>query len=366
MFQFYNRFEDLTLHKNQQKAFLNALEQNRIHHAYILYGEVGSGKLAFSLMMSKHILCKKDSYRACNDCGSCHKVNHLNHPDLHLIFPVNKKNDDADPKSIEEGTKHYSENPFHTYHSTGNRNIFVESIRKIKSDSKYAAAESNFKIYIIHEAEFMNDASSNAFLKVMEEPPENTIIILTCSNIEKLLPTIRSRAQQLFFQRPKQDDMFNIVSKYNADIKADDLRLKIANGNLSKAFQYLSSNINDIRNDMLNFLRFTIINKPIQINDIISSYSKKYSKDEIEDFLTMLETWFRDISVLQEGSNQENLINIDLINELSKFSQRYQEMDFLEIISLLELTKEDIRRNVHVGLCLNMLSIKLRETIIRY
>ncbi|MCB0280687.1 MAG: DNA polymerase III subunit [Calditrichaeota bacterium] len=358
----YQSLVQLPFQKKQSKLLLKSIEARRIHHAYLFHGMEGSAKLASALLFAKHLNCKTDKLNCCDHCSSCAKMRTLQHPDIQLYFPVNKKGDEADSSSIQAGLEHYAKNSFHYFKASGNQAHHVETIRRIKSDAKFAASQDMTKIYLIHQIEYMNDSAANALLKLLEEPPANTILILTCSNLSAILPTIKSRCLMLYFGNLNDTEIRQLAVDFDFPEPEQNI-VKLADGNSNELFNLLNQN-QSVRSLLLDFLRYTVVNKPIQLGDIIDQLSRSFKKDGVIDFLNMMSFWFRDVNLLISGQNgASSLINVDLQNELAKFSQQFTNLDLLKIDQLIEDTRWQLAHNSHLGLTLTNLSISIRNEI---
>ena len=156
--------------------------QNRLPHAILLIGKTGIGKKAFARAMAKSLLCcnRLDGTEACGECSSCRKVDALSHPDLVIV-------------------------------STEGNTIKIDQIRATIEKTSYRTAKDRFRVIIIEEAEKLSDEASNALLKILEEPPEGNIFVLTSSQHYQLLPTIRSRCCHITLQPASYGELFETV-----------------------------------------------------------------------------------------------------------------------------------------------------------
>jgi DNA polymerase III subunit delta' len=148
------------------------LKTGRIANTYLFIGSDGTGKKFAALQFAKALNCSKGG---CEECPSCIKIEKFSHPDVHLITPEPEKNV-----------------------------ISIERMRSMQREAYLGAFISRFKIYIIEEAGRMSGGAANSLLKILEEPPEDTIFILTTSGPQDIFPTIISRCQTVrFTQKPE-------------------------------------------------------------------------------------------------------------------------------------------------------------------
>jgi len=192
-----------------QDILRRSIEQGRIAHAYLLWGPRGTGKDALAIEFAKTLLCERQGTEACDACPSCKKVQILQHPNVKLVFALpaakaDKGGDSVEAKfqpdvrdEIRNQLEQKAKNPYFHFEIPKATQINIGTIREIKRESSLSAFEKGKKIFIISDAEMMNDTSANSLLKVLEEPLSDTIFLLTTSRKEKLLPTIVSRCQSV-------------------------------------------------------------------------------------------------------------------------------------------------------------------------
>ena len=165
----------------------SSLTADRITHAYLFTGPAGSNKMQAAYAFAQALICPKGAKGPrggmCGACDGCGRVKRRVHPDVHLYSP--------------EGASAY----------------LVEQIRDIVADVSLAPIQGKRKIYIIDRAELMNVNSANAFLKTLEEPPDNVVFILLGRTRESVLPTIVSRCQIVPFRHIPPTEAAAIISQ---------------------------------------------------------------------------------------------------------------------------------------------------------
>lgn len=166
-------------------------DKSKLHHALLLKGQPGIGKLDFAIFLAKSLLCEqpKEDHQACGQCPSCGWFEQDNHPDFRLVFP------EQDSAKDEEGAKPNKKKT----------QILIDQIRGL-SDFLSLSSHKNdgLRIALIHPAEGLNLASGNALLKVLEEPPPGVMFILVANQAQKILPTIMSRCQKMDMPIPSK------------------------------------------------------------------------------------------------------------------------------------------------------------------
>lgn len=165
----------------QWQRLQQARQQARLPHALLFSGPRGVGKTQFALALAQSMLCPESDNegRPCGVCRHCHLLHSGSHPDFQWVGP------EADSKSGE---------------------IKIEAIRKLTGGASLTAQSGGHKVVVIQPAHRMNKSAANSLLKTLEEPTKDTLIILLTDQPARLLPTIRSRCQQVLFQTPSQAD----------------------------------------------------------------------------------------------------------------------------------------------------------------
>lgn len=178
------------LEKNQQipyKIFKNALERNYFFHAYLLNGSIGTPLLDVAKYLAKSMICKNHNPFACDNCSTCHRIDNGHYGNLIII---NGKENTIKKDDI---------------------NFIIDTFSKTSSE------KNSLKIYIINLIENMTVDASNALLKFLEEPPENTYAILTTENKFRILPTILSRTEIINFSLLNQEKLINEAINLNTN-----------------------------------------------------------------------------------------------------------------------------------------------------
>lgn len=190
-------------HERLREQFSTALARGALPASLLLHGPRGVGKQRLALWLSQVLLCASANSRPCGTCSQCRFSSALTHPDLHWVFPRPRlKNSDP---SLEDVRDDYAEaiaervaaNGLYAPPS-GSDGIFVATVRAIVRAAAMSPALAPRKVFVIGDAERMvsqqgSEEAANAFLKLLEEPPADTTVILTSSEPGALLPTIRSR-----------------------------------------------------------------------------------------------------------------------------------------------------------------------------
>ncbi|MGC8804144.1 MAG: ATP-binding protein, partial [Bacteroidales bacterium] len=242
-----------------QQAIKNRLRQmvkeNRIPHAILFTGNEGTGGLPLAWAFAQYVMCTSRSEAdACGICPSCKKAEKLVHPDLHFVFPIINPGDGKAPVSdyyITQWRSSVISNPYLTLNqwveTIGSENkqvsIFEAESSRIFEKVMYKPFESSYKILIIWLAEKMNIHCANKLLKILEEPPHDTLFLLVAEDNYSILPTILSRCQQIFLP---PIDSNSLREALDSRVPIEEARLnnlvRIAKGSYLRALQLIEKN----------------------------------------------------------------------------------------------------------------------------
>ncbi|TAH24512.1 MAG: DNA polymerase III subunit delta [Cytophagales bacterium] len=234
--------------KNQ---LISAIKKNKVPHAQLFYSNNGNANLAMAIAYATYLNCEnKQDNDSCGKCAACSKNNKLIHPDLHFIYPVaTSKKVDKNPSSnlyMKDWRQFVANQPYGSIKEWGEEmgienkqpNIAAEEARNIVKKISLKAFEGEFKILIIWLPEYMNQASGNALLKTLEEPPEKTVFLLVANNHEKLLTTILSRTQKIMIRGFEKKEITQyLVERYNCSLDRAESIAFIADGSMNEAIQ---------------------------------------------------------------------------------------------------------------------------------
>ncbi|MCS7074392.1 MAG: DNA polymerase III subunit delta', partial [Bacteroidia bacterium] len=247
-------FEDVIGQSKAAQQIIQAVQTGRLSHALLVRGIPGVGKLAFAQAIAQYVNCTQQQPNgACGHCESCLKIQKGIHPDVHYVFPIfsqklNGREQVSDDFISLFRTKFFNQ-PYFTLTEwvqcldADNKQlgIHISEIRHLKRKLALKSFEGKYKVTIFWYAEKMNQEAANAFLKLLEEPPDNTLIIMTVADSTQLLPTITSRCQSINLSRIPHDIITNyLIREYEVDpVHANEISI-LADGSVAAAIEMLS------------------------------------------------------------------------------------------------------------------------------
>lgn len=368
-------WQEIVGQENLKNLLKNSIENNRVSHAQLFVGKEGYGVFPMALAFAEEILSRENN-------SAASKVQHLNHLDLHLSFPVfSEKNNSLSKRFYEDFREMMLENPYSDFEDftklldSENKQFFISADEMEEIGQKFAlkSFEGGTKILIIWRADKMNISAANKFLKFLEEPPEKTIIILTAEKTENMLPTILSRTQLV--EIPAIDEV-EILKKLQSKFDFEESKIKeithqsqgnyndalklIRSGNLSSEFEEL----------FVQWVRdaFMVKKKPELLRNIIrwAREIASWNREKQKNFLDYCAEIFR--LALMQNYSSANLV-YKKINangfHWEKFSAYIHGANIESILEEISTADYHLERNGNSKIVWTDLGIKLTRYIHR-
>jgi len=295
---------------NWQKLTENH-HNKRLAHGLLLHGVSGIGKKLFAIDFAHWLLCEQPlADKACGECKSCKLIQADSNPDLLTLYPE------------EEG-----------------KAIKVDQVRELIKKISLTSHGKGYRVIIIAPADALNINASNSLLKTLEEPPENTVLILITDKPSKLMPTIRSRTQMVRFDLPSQEQSMEWLNGQNID-KAE-IVLNLSGGAPLAAASMADAEGLQIRDKLFNNWQELASGN----TDVLES-AAMWLKDGfkvIENLpLNWVSSWLTDMIKSLQGGQIENMANVDYAQTLQKLAGQ---VDLKSLYSLLDRLNDTIQLN---------------------
>lgn len=326
-------FKDIIGQESIKKHLQTAIKTGNLSHAYIINGEYGSGRQTIASALAKTIQCqsKTDDTDACGVCTSCKQAESHNHPDIKYI----------------------------THDKTS---IRVNDIREqLNNDISIKPYSSEYKIYIIPDANKMTEQAQNALLKTIEEPPVYAIIILLTENCDSLLPTIRSRCVTLTMNPVEKDKICTYLeNKFQLEPEQAQIAANYCQGNIGKAIRFASSSdFIEMKNQVLKLLKNLDSMDIASIIDTIKEFSTH--KNDINDYLDLMLLWYRDVLMFKVTKDANLLLYSDEYSAISEQATKRDYENIENIIAAIDKAKVRLKANVNFDVTIELMILAMKD-----
>jgi DNA polymerase-3 subunit delta' len=365
-------FKDVIGREELKEHLRHTVQNKRISHAQMFLGKEGAGGIPMALAYARHILCEQPTGEdSCGTCRNCTRMDKLEHPDVHFSYPVqlvSKKVDNSDDV-VDKWRELVLENP---YFSTddwydkqlGNNKqgtIGTKEAESIVKKLSLKSFEGGYKILIMWLPELMNISASNKLLKIIEEPPANTLFLLVSENSERIITTILSRTQLVKVLPAKEDEIATyLANKYELSAAEAQNFAHLAERNIAEAIHLIkhseSSNFN-----IENFIQWMRLCYKRDVAGTIEWVDRvaKAGREDQKSFLRYCLQMFRNAIVGHYTGGQ----TVTLTQEQSAFLQKFAPfINHNNIVPLTEAVEEahyHIERNANPKILFMDVSLKI-------
>ena len=315
-------FKNIVGQNFAKRYFLNSISKNRINHAYIFEGIDGIGKKLFAKELSKILL----------------NTNNLEYSPDYIDISSNE-----------------------------NSSIKIEKIRDLQKDI-IVKPHSNYKIYLIDEADKLTEQAQNALLKTLEEPPSYIVFILITSNKERILDTIKSRCELIKFSAISPRDMKTYFENMNFNEEKIDIAISFSKGSIKKALEFLNEQTNkneisfyDLREKTKEYIDILFEKDLFNISSIIDDILSY--KNSIYDFLDIFLSYFVDSMTLKENIDKNIIVNVDKLTFIRNISKKISYSQMTKIIDIIEITKKKLKCNCNFNITISVMFFNIYEVI---
>jgi len=327
------KFSDIPGLDELKQILIRSVQEGHVAHAQLFLGAEGALNLPIALAYISYLHCQnKQATDSCGVCAACNKSLKYIHPDTHFVFPLSNVNNEKDEDQLKADIlkewrsfllqKPYGDETEWLSHYGGENkqpNISKDAARNIIRSLSLKPFESNYKVMLIWMPEYMNQSSSNAILKILEEPAPQTVFILVTNHAEKLLATITSRTQIISIPLLSDTELEKyLTEKLNIEKSKIDKVLHLADGSINKALRLIDNTEEGNREIFTAWMRSCFkkeYNKLVGYSEMFHEKDKLAQRNFIQYSLHML----RESVVQLAGANTSRMSGEDL-DFIQKFS----------------------------------------------
>lgn len=344
-----------------------SISSDSVPHALLLHGMSGVGKAGIALEFARRLICQTQSGETCGHCDECRLAINLRHPDLHLIFPLPTKNrsDEKEVDVIERMSETMSKSiqalsldPYSPSFLAKSKSkdvsssgrvsedrIRVELIRLVLREASMKPYQAARKIFVIFHAETMVEQAQNAFLKVLEDPPDHSYFILVCDNIQELLSTIRSRCRKVLVPPVTAEDIASVLIMNGKG--ADEARATalLSGGSMTRARRFASANVATMQDRAIAFLRCAATIDATELSERAAELSDT-DLLPANAGLELLAILMRDIAALRADGSESALTFSSHRDTLRRLLQSYPFANLDVAVQAIDKAAADLESNL--------------------
>lgn len=343
------------------------IDSGRLGHAYLFSGPEGVGKTAFALAFAEAV----NGVENLSELGSCKtskKSSWFTHPDIHYFIPVPS---DFDQSELKERFELLAKNPYEVINFTKRPSLHEESTKnkpvfypvkyfreQVKPLARLTPNEGRIVI-ILTQVETMHKETANAFLKILEEPNDRVMFILTTEHYNALLPTITSRCHHIPLSPLKEEEIKKgLIEMDGMEEKEAAFIARISGGNYSITRFYNAEQLREDREAVVHFLRMCYSGDAIELNKIIQNWQNSHSIEGLISVTNLIETYLRDLIVFRATQNPQLITNSDQIESIRNFVSALKKAKLEEMILNLDMHRPMLRQYVNPKLIFTVLSFR--------
>lgn len=375
------QFDDVIGQHTVKQQLKQMLTENRMPHALLFAGNEGCGKLPMALALAKRLLCQNPTAEnnACGSCSNCLMVEKLAHPDLHFIFPTIKTKGQNTPavsdQFLDEWRKQITETPYFSRQTWLNRInvekqqslINVADANNIINKLASVSSQGGYRVVIVWLAEQMNLACANKLLKILEEPPQQTVFILTADHPERIIPTILSRTQRIDFAPLSTEELKEAIEHYNGLESNDALMVaRAAAGSYINALEQVTMNAERAQffDLFVLFMRLCYMRKIKDLYEWAQQLST-WGREKQKAFLEYAQRLIRENFIYNFHNPELNYMNRKESDFAVNFARFINERNVIGITQEIENAQRDIQQNVNANMVFFDFALKMIVLLIQ-
>jgi DNA polymerase-3 subunit delta' len=342
-------FSRLIANEEVKDALRHLLASGRMPGSLLFTGEAGIGKKLFALELAKALNCRnRVGVEACDECSSCKRI-------ANSTFPPFSEVKDNNERMI------WSEHGDVAMVRPYKQIIRVKPMRELEGEANFRPFEGAARVFIVEDADYMNESASAALLKTLEEPPPTSHLILTTTNPTALLATIRSRCQVIRFAPVAAEQIEKFLVEEKA-ISATDAALlaRTSQGSFGRACASDLDDYRERRAAMLAVLQaLTITGNRVQLLRSAEGLGAARDRADYEESLAVLEVLIRDAWAIHLGRPAETIVNSDLINDLEKIAAELSSRKAASWLSEIEELRGTLEVNINKKIASDALLMRM-------
>lgn len=377
------KFKEVIGQEEAQQRLIQMVSEGRVPHAMMFCGPSGCGKMALALAFASYLLCKNNEGTddSCGTCQQCAMLRSWSHPDLLFTYPVIKPSgSSADHKTISddyarEWREMLSEGPYFSMDQwlekmkAGNQQalIYVAESEVLIRKLSMKSSQGGYKVNIIWLPERMREDCANKMLKIIEEPPQQTVFLMVCEEPERLLETIRSRVQRIDIKRIETQAIEKALVERRAidEVMAHQIA-RASNGDWLKALEELdASNENHQFLDLFILLMRQAYMRNVKDLKVWSENVAALGRERQKRMLVYFQHLVRENFMYNFGNPELVYMTTAESNFAKNFARFINEANVIEINDIFATALRDIGQNGNPKMVFYDVALKMIVAIMR-
>lgn len=367
------QFKDIIGQEQIKAQLVQTVAENRVSHAQLFLSSEGSGALPMAIAYAQYINClDKQGDDSCGVCSSCRKYERYIHPDLHFSYPFFASKDARiavdvldEWRSMLLEDAYFDMDIWRSKLSADNKqaNINIAECHDIIKKLSYKAFEAETKVLIMWLPEYL-DKEGNALLKIIEEPPKNTLFLLVANNQEQILSTLLSRTQIVKIPKLPHATIEQYLMEKHAmgEEQATEYSF-LADGNLIEAKLLVANTQNENADKFAEWLRMGYGNRVLDLTAFVDQ-AAGWGRENQKNFLKYGINFLRECSLLLSGAEALVKLPARTLDTAKKLSNHVLDLGMAEaIIQELERAHYHIERNANPKILFLDVSLQLVKII---
>jgi DNA polymerase III subunit delta' len=328
-------FDNILGNEGLKETLSRLRESGRIPNAMLFSGPAGVGKKLFALEIARSFVCRVSETLQCGSCPACVRVGNWSQPPA----------DDRD----EHEKVLFTDHPDVAVITAYKRFILVNAVRALEAEAHFRPFEGRARLFIVDDADRMNDNASNALLKTLEEPAPTSHIVLITSRPDSLLRTIRSRCQTFRFGPVRPEQVAKLLMRDHGFSEPDArLAARAAQGSVGRAAAIDAVKLRERRGEFVAALRSALAHGGFSaVLGVAEKISAANNKERFEDDLDLLQSILRDIWALSAGGGEREITHGDIFHELFEVAGTADRDKLAAAVAEIETIRERLAVNIN-------------------
>jgi DNA polymerase-3 subunit delta' len=321
-------FGDLAISAKVRQVLLQTVRQQRLPPAYLFVGPAGIGKRSTAFALAKALNCTAQNGDACEQCTICLRIERHLHPDIHLVEPQGQV-------------------------------IKIDQVRQLREVLALQAYEGRVKVAILDDAGKLTVEAGNALLKILEEPPVQTLFVLICQHLGSLPATVISRAQVLRFGLLAYDQIVALLRQHGREADAAERATYLSGGRPGAALALDLPAVLERRAEAIQLWAQARSGDAAAVLVSAEQWAKR--KGDLDSLFEMLLSLVRDVAVFRAGGEDTLLMHEDIHDALLPLASAVPSTTLWEVFHIVHSTQDAIAHNANPQLAFEVMLFKIGD-----